>query len=260
MRSFSMVRFIKYLVDNGFLKVFEFRNEVNHKIIYTTKYFDQNSDYTKVLEIATLILPKSYISYFSAMFFYNLTEQLPKKLFLSIERKSHAIPQELQQENIDKALCKKGRLPKVVMQILGYDIYLINAKEANRAGIKTVRMFNKNYRITTLDRTLIDIVVRAEISGGMQEVIGAYQQAIEEYKKDISINKIIFLLKKLEYIYPYHQVIAYLLHRNGIDISKIKKEFEFKYDFYLTRGEINSKRDDLIYDSEFRIFVPKDFT
>jgi predicted transcriptional regulator of viral defense system len=256
MKTYSNSRFINYLLKNDFLTTFEFSNTINKKTIYISKYFDTNSDYAKVLEISHIILPKSYISYFNALYFYNLTEQIPKKLFLSMERKSHASYNELLQENIDKALCKKGRLPSIVMEILGYEIYLVHSKDANRSGIKTIRLFDKNYRITTLERTLIDIVVRSEISGGMEEVINVYNKIAQDHKKEISINKIIFLLRKLEYIYPYHQIIAYLLNKNGFDVSKIKKEFEFKYDFYLDRGDINLDKSNLLYDDEFRVFVP----
>lgn len=259
-KSFSLNKFIKYLLDNEFLFLFEFENHLNDKKIYISKYFNDKSDYAKVLEVSSILIPKSYISYFSSMYYYNLTQQLPKKLYLSIERKSNAPHNELAQEVINKALCKEGRLPTDVLSILGYKIYLVHAKEANRVGIKRVLLFDRDYRISTLERTLVDIVIRSEISGGIEEVVSAYKKAFELYQNDIFINKIIFILKKLNYIYPYHQVIGYLLSKSGFDASNIKKEFEFKNDFFLARGAVNENLNDLDYDEEFRLYIPKNLS
>ena len=257
MKSFSLNKFIKYLIEHNFISLFEFENKLNDKNIYISKYFNDKSDYAKALEIATLLIPKSYLSYFSSMYYHNLTQQLPKRIYLSVERKSNAPHNELQQDIINKALCKDGRKPTVVLSILGYEIYLLHSKEANRVGIKIVQLYDKDYRISTLERTLIDIVVRNDLSGGIEEVVQVYKKAFQEYKKDISINKIIFILKKLNYIYPYHQVVGYLLSKSGFDATKFKKEFEFKNDFFLTRGIINEDINNLDYDDEFKIYIPK---
>jgi predicted nucleic-acid-binding protein len=259
-KSFSLNKFIKYLLDNEFIFEFEFENNINDKKIYVSKYFNNKSDYAKALEVSSLLIPKSYISYFSSMYHYNLTQQLPKKIYLSVERKSNAPHNALKQEVINKALCKEGRLPAGVLSMLGYEIYLVHAKEANRVGIKRVLLFDKDYRITTLERTLVDIVVRSEISGGIEEVVQAYKKAFELYRDTIFINKIIFILKKLNYIYPYHQVIGYLLSKSGFDASNIKKEFEFKNDFFLARGIVNENLNDLDYNQEFRLYIPKNLS
>jgi hypothetical protein len=257
MKSFSLNKFIKYLIEHNFISLFVFDNKLNDKKIYISKYFDKKNDYAKALEIATLLIPKSYISYFSAMYYYNLTLQLPKKIYLSVERKSYAPHNDIEQEAINKALCKEGRKPTIVLSLLGYEIYLVHTKEANKVGIKRIQLFDKDYRISTLERTVIDIVVRAEISGGIEEVIQVYKKISSSYKKDISINKIIFILKKLNYIYPYHQIVGYLLFKNGFDTSKFKKEFTFKNDFFLTRGIVNEDINNLDYNNEFKIYIPK---
>ena len=256
-KSFSLNKFITYLLKHELISLFEFENNINDKKIYISKYFNDKSDYAKAIEIATLLIPKSYLSYFSSMYYHNLTQQLPKKIYLSVERKSTAPHNELQQEVINKVLCKDGRKPTIVLTILGYEIYLLHSKKANRVGIKIVQLYDKDYRITTLERTLIDIVVRNDLSGGIEEVVQVYKKAFQEYKKDISINKIIFILKKLDYIYPYHQVVGYLLSKSGFDASKFKKEFEFKNNFFLTRGIINEDIHNLDYDDEFKIYIPK---
>lgn len=256
-KSFSLNKFITYLLNQNLLELYEFENTINEKKLYVSKYFHKNSDYAKALEIANLLLPKSYLSHFSSMYYHNLTQQIPKKIYLSVERHAYTTSQVLEQSVIDKALCKDARDVKPVLSLFGYEIYQLHSKEANRVGIKRVQIFDKDYRIATLERTLIDIVVRNELSGGIEEVIGVYKKVFEKHKKDISINKIIFILKKLDYTYPYHQVVGYLLSKSGFDATKIKKEFEFRNDFFLTRGDINSNFDNLYYDEEFKIYIPK---
>jgi len=260
MKSFSLNKFIKYLIENNFISLFEFENKINDKKIYISRYFNDKSDYAKALEIATLLLPKAYISHFSSIHYYNLTLELPKKIYLSIERKSNAPHNQLNQEIINKAVCKKGRYPTMILSILGYEIYKTHSKDTNKTGIKRVLIFDKNYRITTLERTLIDIVVRSEISGGIEEVIKVYKKVALEYKKNISINKIIFILKKLNYIYPYYQIIGYLLFKNGFNTDKFKKEFEFKNNFFITRGDVNCDIDKLEYNKDFRLYIPKNLS
>lgn len=256
-KSFTLTKFITYLLEKQFISEFEFNNTINQKKIYISLFFEKKSDYSKALELSFLLIPRAYLSYFSAMYLFNLTQQLPKKIFLSVERTSHSPVEELDQEVIDKALLREGRSPNIYLEVFGYQIFLLRSKEAKRIGIKRTILFNKDYRVSTLERTLIDIVVRSEISGGIEEVIQVYKESFKKFKKDISINKIINILKKLDYIYPYYQVVAYLLFVSGWNVEKFKKNFDFNRDFYITRGDINSNKDNLIYNKEFRIYIPK---
>lgn len=256
-KSFSLTKFITYLLEKQFISELVFNNTINQKKIYISTFFNQKSDYSKALEVSFLLIPKAYLSHFSAMLFFNLTQQLPKKIFLSVERISHSPVDELDQEVIDQALLKKGRMPSVYLEIYGYEIFLLRSKETNRTGIKRIIIFDKDYKVSTLERTLVDIVVRSEVSGGIEEVIQVYKKLGTHFKKDISINKIINILQKLDYIYPYYQVVAYLLYINGFNIEKFKQNFDFNKDFYITRGDINSSKENLTYIKEFRLYIPK---
>jgi hypothetical protein len=71
----------------------------------------------------------------------------------------------------------------------------------------------------------------------------------------VSVNKLAATLKKLDYIYPYHQAIGFYLERAGVytesSIALLRK-FDFKYDFYLTH-QIKEKA----YSERWRLYFPK---
>jgi predicted transcriptional regulator of viral defense system len=101
-----------------------------------------------------------------------------------------------------------------------------------------------------VERTLIDITVRPVYSGGVFEVLKAFERA----KEEVSINKLLGFLNQLNYIYPYHQAIGFYLTKAGYKESQIKmvKELGINYDFYL---DYQIKDPD--FSEEWRIYYPK---
>lgn len=61
--------------------------------------------------------------------------------------------------------------------------------------------------MTKLERTLIDIAVRPNYAGGVHHVLEAYAAA----KSRVSVNVLLATLQKMEYVYPYHQVIGFYI-------------------------------------------------
>ncbi len=85
--------------------------------------------------------------------------------------------------------------------------------------------------MTSLERTLIDIAVRPAYSGGVGEVEKAYERA----KETVSVNKLNAMLKKLKFIYPYHQAIGFYMEKAGYRDAQLNlmKAHPFEFDFYL---------------------------
>jgi hypothetical protein len=102
-----------------------------------------------------------------------------------------------------------------------------------------------------LERTLIDIVVRPAYAGGIFQVFQAYRAAKE---KDLSINRLLATLNKLNYVYPYHQAIGFLLKRAGYEEKRysLLREAGLNFDFYLTHGIQDAE-----YSREWRLFFPR---
>ena len=105
---------------------------------------------------------------------------------------------------------------------------------------------------TRLERTLIDITVRPDYAGGIYQVLEAYRTA----KDRISVNTLMATLKKLDYVYPYHQAIGFYMDKARYDENRTKRLLSLgtSLDFYLTYG-IKDRN----YDSKWHLFFPKGF-
>jgi predicted transcriptional regulator of viral defense system len=107
-------------------------------------------------------------------------------------------------------------------------------------------------RFTNLERTLIDITVRPVYAGGVFEVAKAFALA----KDRVSINRLVAMLRKLDFAYPYHQAIGYYLERADYKPSQIDliRRLPIENDFYLMH-EMGDTR----YVSNWRLAVPEGF-
>ena len=72
----------------------------------------------------------------------------------------------------------------------------------------------------------------------------------------MSLNVLVATLKKLAYVYPYHQVIGFYMQRAGYDTAQLDtlKRLGLQFDFYLTYG----MRDKQL-DPTWRLYLPKGF-
>jgi hypothetical protein len=65
------------------------------------------------------------------------------------------------------------------------------------------------------------------------------------------------LLQKLQYKYPFHQVVGFYLEQSGVfkeDEIKLLQGFERKYDFYLVHEMI-----EMVYSAKWRLYYPKNW-
>ena len=196
---------------------------------------------------------EAYFSHYTAVSFHNLTDQIPKTAYVNVEQKPNPYPKgELEQGRIDWAFKRPTRISKNCAKYKGFMVYLLEGMfTANLGVIEMKGPEGENLRLTNLERTLIDITVRPEYSGGVYEVLRAYQFARDK----VSINTLVATLKKLGYLYPYHQAIGFYLEKaGGYRDSQIKllRNFNFDYDFYLVH-QIKEPA----YSSRWRLYYPK---
>jgi len=205
--------------------------------------------------LALSVEKNSYLTHYTAMFLHNLTDQIPKIIYVNFEQaKKEKLEDQLSQSSIDKAFSNPSRMSKNIAMFEDYQICVINGKFTNRLGVtEIVSSANERLQATDIERTLIDIAVRPFYAGGIYEVLNAYRKA----QGRVSINKLTAMLRKLNYIYPYHQAIGFYLQQSGVykeSQIELLKQFEFKYDFYLTHEMKETE-----YSKEWRLYYPRGF-
>ena len=190
----------------------------------------------------------------TALYIHKLIDEPIDKIYINYEQRRSSASNysaSLSQDKIDFAFSRPQRVSTNIAKFKGYEIHLLNGQNTNMCGVEE-RSFNQNkVLVTNIERTLIDIVVRPSYTNGMLEILNCYKLA----KEKISIENLIKILKKLSFIYPYHQAIGFVLEKSGIydqsEINKLKN-MGLKYDFYLER-EMKEKN----YSKEWRLYYPK---
>lgn len=245
--------FIDQLVTLSVLRIVEIKS--NGSTIYTQPKLERYV-YGNVspFEVALSIRSNSHLSHSSSMFLSGLTEQIPKNIYVTFEQSMRPAVDKtnISQDLIDNAFSKPQKVPSGFYTYLDYKITLLSSKFSKQAGIiKINSIYGRDLHITNTERTLIDITVRPLYAGGVTEILKAYERASDI----LSVNKLSALLRKLDFVYPYHQAIGFYLEKCGKykqkQIDMMRSE-EMKFDFYLTYN-IKEKS----YSKHWRLYYPK---
>lgn len=244
--SVTVSKFILFLLEETKLEMVRFEFPHRNNIRYT---WGKAPFYELVSSLAT----DSYFTHYTAMFFHDLTEQIPNTIYLNSEQ-SRKIggAKELEQSRIDAAFKRSVRASKNIGSYNDKKICLLNGMHTDQLGVIEDKTPEGAKILTTnIERTLIDIAVRPVYSGGVFEVQKAYKMAQGRF----SVNRLSAMLRKLNYTYPYHQVIGFYLDNARVykeSSIKLLQKFDIKYDFYLTHKMI-----DKVYSKKWRLYYPK---
>lgn len=245
--------FIDDLVESGILKRKDLQF-LRHN--YQVLVKEGKND---IYEIVAKASDKGYFSHLSAMYLNGLTEQSPVVVYLSIEqprsRKNYS--DVLSQDDIDSAFEKEAKLSNAMAKIMlnrkRWTIYQLfgSIYDQNELMAHTEHP-GIELKTTSLERTLIDITIRPEYSGGVEMVRDAFQNA----QSRVSVNRMAEILKRMNTVYPYHQAIGFWLQISGNYSDAqlgIMKRMPQRHDFYLLHGV---ERENLSYSKTWRLYYP----
>jgi len=244
-KSITRSRFENFLLENEILRKIEIK--LPKKIM--TKYISEDvSDY----EVALSISPNSYLCHYTALFLHGLTDNVPKTIYTNTEQFKKSIEDDsvMEQLNIDRAFSRPMRKTNNIAEFEDLEVVLLNGKNVGKLEVVNINFNGKNLPITSLERTLIDIVTRPNYAGGVEEILNAYKEAQGRF----SISRLIATLKNFNYKYPYHQAIGFYLEKAGYDENALKRfdRLNKSYDFYLTY-----QMKDKSYSNRWKLYYPK---
>jgi hypothetical protein len=193
----------------------------------------------------------AFFSHGSAMWIHGLSGD-HENIFLNKEQsEKRRNSAQLSQEAIDRAFRNQQRFSRLAYKYKDAKITLLSGKHTGRLDVQSaVAPSGHQVEVTSLERTLVDITVRPAYSGGVSNVLQAFRLA----KNRVSISKLITLLRKFDYTYPYHQSIGFYLKRAGYtEADQLLARAEgVKFNFYLCHGLKGST-----FDPDWRVFSPR---
>lgn len=244
----TLEKFIQFLLQRGLKK----RTLRSDRYSPITKFVwgDASS-----FELGLAIRLNSYLSHGTAVFLHGLTDQFPSVVYSNREQseKPQTSRSRLRQEGIDRAFKNRQRQSGYIYKEGRWRYILLSGKQTNRLEVSTVAGPNgERLEATKIERTLIDIVVRPTYAGGIFEVLRAFESAKDRF----STNFLVETLKKLNYIYPYHQAIGFYMERAGYSAQSIDavSGLGTDFNFYLAHGADNTE-----FDARWRLFHPQGF-
>lgn len=244
--SVTSTKFLEYLLANAPLRKVELKFPHRPETLFVWRE-------ASLLKIAASIKPGGYLSHYTALHLHELTDQVPKTIYVNHEQRPQPAPIDPpNQARIDAAFRRPQRQTKNIAIWKGMRICLINGKATGRLGvIQGATPQGETYDYTNLERTLIDATVRPAYAGGVGEVLRAYRRA----QPKVSINKLMATLRKLDYLYPYEQAIGFYLERAGVyreSQIELVCERPFEFDFYVAHGMKETE-----YSPKWRLHYPK---
>lgn len=248
--------FCDYLVKTKLLKRVTF--SLRDKAAAPSSYVQEHTVYAKPeatpLEVALALRTGSFLSHLAAAYVHGLTDIVPRSLQTNREQAAKIVsgqPRALTQDAIERVFSAPARTTGQVYVTEGYEVTLLSGQNTGRLDVVDINAADsRTYPTTSLERTLVDCVVRPSYAGGIHEVMNLYVSA----KERLSVRRLRKLLDDLHFLYPYRQAIGFLLERTGHPDSRLAlfEQPPFEYDFYLDYAI--PKR---AYSTRWRLFYPE---
>lgn len=244
-QSVTNKAFVQFLVKKMGLRIVELKSERYRPVVRYAR-----EDYSPY-QMALSLRPRSYLTHGTAVLLHGLNAQLPKTIYANQEQSAKPVGGRLTQATLDRAFAGRQRTSSYVYSLEGWRVVLLSGKQTGNFGVEPlIGPAGEDLPVTGIARTLVDIVVRPAYAGGILQVIEAYRGARDRVDAGVLVQT----LEKLDYVYPYHQAIGFLMERAGFDAQACDKlkRLGSNLDFYLIHG-----MKDLQYDATWRLHYPQ---
>ncbi|MET0400096.1 MAG: hypothetical protein ABW277_25120 [Longimicrobiaceae bacterium] len=203
-------------------------------------------------EIGLSLRAGAYLSHASAMRLHGLGPQTEIPVYANKEQSPKPAPTGvLTQGGIDRAFARPPRVSRYVYSFDGTPLVLLSGKHTGNLGVnRIVEPSGIPVRVTSLERTLVDVVVRPAYATGAAAVLEAYRAARER----ASVEMLLAILQSLAHVYPYHQAIGFYMERAGYAASDLRRvhSLGLQYDFYVEHQMAGAQ-----FDRAWRIHYPE---
>lgn len=206
-------------------------------------------------EMAMSLKPDCYLLHFSALEYHRLIGDTVSPV-LYVNSEQDAKPRgsgRLTQPSIDAAFRRPARMSRNQAPVGEHTLCLLNGKWTGNLGVfQETLPSGVSLRVTGIERTLNDSVVRPAYAGGPHTTLEAFRQAAGSF----SPKSLAATLRQLDHVYPYHQAVGFYLDRSGCYDSAEAKLFEKpkpQHDYYLAH-----EMDAVCHCEKWRVFYPPD--
>jgi predicted transcriptional regulator of viral defense system len=242
-------RFVKFLLSRTHLKEVEAVSVGTRRLPTTIRYVWGVAD---VFMFGLSLRNESYLSHSTAVFLHGLSDQNPFVIFNSKAQRSERTNKSvLTQAAIDAAFSKRQRESHRIYQSFGMRFTLLDSNPLHASDVVTQAHGGAFLKITSMERTLIDICVRPAYAGGVIQVLETFRRA-----RKLDVSRLFASLQKSHFAYPYQQAIGFYLQRAGASVEELEpfKLAVTKHNFYLGHSLLETD-----YLPEWKLYVPRGF-
>ncbi|QJE01516.1 hypothetical protein HH212_17010 [Massilia forsythiae] len=245
----AFTSFLEKLIDAGILDKFEFPFPYRSEKRYALPQ-------VPMLEVLQSLKPNSYYTHATAAVVHGLigTETERRTIYINHEQRPHIRGELADQPRIDAAFKTKARVSSNAINLGGTEICMLNGMHTGQLGVITAatrlhQSRSATIRVTGLERTLIDIVVRPSYAGGVETVLSAFRKARDKVDNDLLMHT----LAQLGHVYPYHQAIGWYMDKAGYPLAALELIATLPK---LCRFYVAHQMSQPSYDDKWALYVP----